>query len=110
MLDRCDYIEQAAVYTVDGRLLPDLVVRLAGGKNIVVDAKTPLTAYLEAQEAPNDELRRAHLTDHARQLRAHIAALSRKSYWEQFQPSPSLWCCLCRASRCGARRSSRILR
>ena len=88
MLDRCDYVEQAAVDTVDGRLRPDLVVRLAGGKNIVVDAKTPLAAYLEAQEAPNDELRRAHLTDHARQLRAHIAALSRKSYWEQFQPSP----------------------
>ena len=72
----------------EGRLRPDLLVRLPGGKNIVVDAKTPLEAYLAASDAPNDDARRARLQDHARQVRAHIGALTRKQYWEQFDPAP----------------------
>jgi DNA recombination protein RmuC len=69
-------------------LRPDLLVRLPGGKNIVVDAKTPLEAYLAASEATDEDARRALLQDHARQVRAHIATLGRKQYWEQFDPAP----------------------
>ena len=61
---------------------------MPNGKNIVVDAKAPLAAYLEALEATDDAVRRAKFQDHARQIRDHISALSRKSYWEQFQPAP----------------------
>jgi DNA recombination protein RmuC len=92
MLDRCDFREQeTAVRTGDGgevRLRPDLVVHLPGGRNVVVDAKAPLAAYLDATEAKDDAERRARLADHARALRDHVAALSRKAYWEQFQPAP----------------------
>ncbi|HEX8989353.1 MAG TPA: DNA recombination protein RmuC [Rhodocyclaceae bacterium] len=88
MLDHCDFFEQETTESEDGRLRPDLVVKLPGGKNIVVDAKAPLAAYLEALEAPDDEARRRALSDHARQVKDHLAKLGRKSYWEQFQPSP----------------------
>ena len=63
-------------------------MRLPGGKNIVVDAKTPLEAYLAAGESASEELRRTLLQDHARQVRAHITSLARKQYWEQFDPAP----------------------
>lgn len=88
MLDYCDFQEQQSVTTEDGRLRPDLLVRLPGGKNIVVDAKAPLAGYLEAIEATDELLRKAKLQDHARQIRDHVAALSKKSYWDQFQPAP----------------------
>jgi DNA recombination protein RmuC len=84
----CDFEEQVTVTTNDGRLRPDLVVKLPGGKNIVVDAKTPLQAYLEAVEATDDEVRRLKLADHARQVRDHMRALASKSYWEQFDANP----------------------
>jgi DNA recombination protein RmuC len=84
----CDFDEQITVSTSDGRLRPDLVVKLPGGKNLVVDAKTPLQAYLEAVEATDDEVRRAKLADHARQVRSHMLALASKGYWEQFDPNP----------------------
>jgi DNA recombination protein RmuC len=84
----CDFDEQVTVNTSDGRLRPDLVVKLPGGKNVVVDAKTPLQSYLEAIEATDDEVRRAKLTDHARQVRDHMRALASKGYWEQFDPNP----------------------
>ena len=84
----CDFEEQVTVTTSDGRLRPDLVVKLPGGKNIVVDAKTPLQAYLEAVEATDDEVRRQKLADHARQVRDHMRALASKSYWEQFDANP----------------------
>jgi len=84
----CDFDEQVTVSTSDGRLRPDLVVKLPGGKNVVVDAKTPLQAYLEAVEATDDEVRRVKLADHARQVRDHMRALASKGYWEQFDPSP----------------------
>lgn len=88
MLDHCDFHEQASADGEEGKLRPDLVVRLPGGKQLVVDAKAPLAAYLDAIEATDDETRQRKLADHARQVREHIAKLSRKSYWEQFQPAP----------------------
>lgn len=88
MLDHCDFHEQESADGADGKLRPDMIVRLPGGKQIVVDAKAPLAAYLDAIEAADDEERRKKLADHARHVREHIAKLSRKSYWEQFQPAP----------------------
>lgn len=90
MVDRCDFHEQQTAEGEAGRLRPDLVVHLPGGRHVVVDAKAPLSAYLEAAEAKDEPTRRALLADHARQLRDHVAALSRKAYWEQFRPTPEL--------------------
>jgi DNA recombination protein RmuC len=88
MVDRCDFQTQATFTGEDGRQRPDLVVHLPAGKTVVVDAKTPLDGYLRAIEAVDDAARKACLADHARQVRAHLTALSRKSYWEQFEQAP----------------------
>jgi DNA recombination protein RmuC len=88
MLDHCDFYEQQTATTEDGRLRPDLLVRLPGEKRIVVDSKVPLAAYLEAVEAPDEETRLLKLKDHARQVRNHVSALGRKSYFDQFDPAP----------------------
>jgi DNA recombination protein RmuC len=88
MLDHCDFFEQESATTEDGRLRPDMIVKLPGGKNIVVDAKAPLAAYLEALEATDEEEKKRKLADHARQVREHLKKLGQKAYWEQFQPSP----------------------
>jgi DNA recombination protein RmuC len=88
MVNRCDFYEQQSVTTEDGRLRPDLRVRLPGNKNIIVDAKAPLAAFLEALEASDDVIRLVKLKDHARQVREHLLALGSKSYWQQFDPSP----------------------
>ncbi|MEN6452552.1 MAG: DNA recombination protein RmuC [Thermoguttaceae bacterium] len=88
MLEHCDFFEQQSTDGEDGRLRPDLVVQLPGRKNIVVDSKAPLEAYLEAIEAPDDETRALKFKDHARQVRNHITALGKKSYFEQFDFTP----------------------
>jgi DNA recombination protein RmuC len=88
MLAYCDFVEQESVATDDGRLRPDVIVKLPGGKNIVVDAKAPLNAYLDSVEAADEDTRRARLADHVRHVRDHVRALGRKAYWEQFQPTP----------------------
>jgi DNA recombination protein RmuC len=88
MVDHCDFLEQESRTTEDGRLRPDLIVRLPGGKSIVVDAKAPVTAYLNALETDDEAAQRACLADHARQVRDHMVALGRKGYWEQFDPTP----------------------
>ncbi len=88
MLDHCDFFEQESTDTEEGRLRPDLIVKLPGGKNIVVDAKAPLAAYLEALETDDDGVRKRKFADHARHVRDHLTRLGRKAYWEQFQPSP----------------------
>ena len=88
MLEYCDFVEQPTRSTEDGRLRPDMIVRLPGGKQVVVDAKTPLAAYLEAAEATDESVQKAKLLEHARQVRDHMTALGRKAYWDQFQPSP----------------------
>jgi DNA recombination protein RmuC len=89
MLEYCDFQEQASVETDDGRLRPDLIVRLPGGKTVVVDAKAPLAAYLDAVDGNLDDgARELLLRDHARQVRDHMVSLSGKAYWNQFQPAP----------------------
>ena len=88
MLEYCDFVEQESRNTDDGRLRPDMIVRLPGGKQVVVDAKTPLAAYLEAAESQDETVQKAKLLEHARQVRDHMTALGRKAYWDQFQPSP----------------------
>jgi DNA recombination protein RmuC len=89
MVPYCDFVEQETTRDADGRALrPDVVVRLAGGKHIVVDAKAPLHAYLDALEAQDDDVRRLKLAEHARQVREHIAKLGSKAYWRQFDNTP----------------------
>lgn len=89
MLDYCDFEEQPSVETADGRLRPDLVVRLPGGKTVVVDAKAPLAAYLDAVDGNGDDgTRERLLRDHARQVREHMVQLGSKAYWHQFEPAP----------------------
>ncbi len=90
MIDHCDFHQQVTVESEDGRLRPDMVVRLAGGRNIVVDAKAPMAAYIEALEAPTEELRTEKLRQHAAQVRAHISKLSAKSYWDALPVSPEM--------------------
>ncbi len=88
MSARCDFDEQVAVSAADGALRPDMVVRLAGGKNIVVDSKVSLAAYLEAVEAESDDVRAARTDAHARHLREHVDRLAAKAYWTALSPSP----------------------
>lgn len=89
MVDHCDFYEQTtAVSAEERRFRPDLLVKLPAEKNIVVDAKAPLEAYLQAVECTNEKERCAKLKDHALSIRNHMALLSRKSYWEQFRPTP----------------------
>jgi DNA recombination protein RmuC len=88
MLAFCDFTEQATIQAEDGRIRPDLIVKLPGGKTVVVDAKTPLEAYLRAVEATDDTARLAHMKMHAQQVRTHMSRLAAKSYSEQFESSP----------------------
>lgn len=88
MLEHCDFVTQETVGDDERRQRPDLVVRLPEGRTVVVDAKAPLAAYLDAIGEP-DEGRRAHLLrEHARQVRNHVSALARRQYWRQFDRSP----------------------
>lgn len=88
MTDRCDFAEQESVSTADGRLRPDVVVKLVGTKTVVVDSKVSLAAYLEAYEATDETIREERLAAHARHLRKHVDDLAAKTYWTQFSPSP----------------------
>ena len=88
MLEYCDFDEQPSLLDDGARQRPDLIVKLPGGRTIVVDAKVPLEAYLDAQERTDDGERAQKLVDHARQVRDHMTKLGAKSYWEQVQPSP----------------------
>ncbi len=88
MLEHCDFDEQVTATGADGRTRPDMVVHLPGAKHVVVDAKVPLQAFLDANEATDDDLRRTHLVSHARHLRAHVDALAKKAYWQQVADSP----------------------
>ena len=88
MLPYCDFAEQETITGDGGRLRPDLVVKLPGGKSVVVDAKTPLQAFLDAFETNDEDARRTALAAHARQVRDHMKTLSGKNYWEQFEATP----------------------
>ena len=88
MVEHCDYVTQATTSDDERILRPDLVVRIPGGKHVVVDAKAPLAAYLEAFEVSDEPERARRFADHARQVRDHVAKLSAKQYWRQFEPSP----------------------
>jgi DNA recombination protein RmuC len=88
MLEYCDFCEQETFSTEDGRIRPDLIVRLPGNRTIVVDAKVPFDAFYESVSTVDDEIRLLKLKEHARLVRTHITALSRKSYWESVQPTP----------------------
>ncbi len=88
MVEFVDFRTQESVDGEDGKLRPDLVVKLPGDKQVVVDSKAPLDAYLAAIEAPNEEARRLALVRHAKQVRDHLKKLSAKSYWDQFDNAP----------------------
>lgn len=88
MVSHCDFMEQTSTNTEDGRLRPDMIIHLPGNKKIIVDAKAPLAAYLEALEAKDAAAKTLKLKAHARQVRQHIISLGAKSYWDKFKPSP----------------------
>jgi len=93
MLEYCDFEEQVSAFTTDAAgerhsLRPDVIVRLPGGKRIVIDAKVPITEYLKALEATDEKTRDVHLAGHARQVKDHVNALAAKAYWAQFAPAP----------------------
>jgi DNA recombination protein RmuC len=90
MVDRCDFVEQSTIHTDDGRLRPDVLVRLPGGKVVVVDSKVPLDAYLAHLEAAGDQERELHIARHAKQTRDHITKLASKGYQNQFDSTPEL--------------------
>jgi DNA recombination protein RmuC len=88
MLAHCDFLEQSTIRTDGGSLRPDMLVRLPGGKLIVVDSKVPLDAYLSALEAPDEDERETHIARHARQTREHIVKLAAKGYHSQLEATP----------------------
>ncbi len=88
MVEHCHFTEQQTIDGDEGRIRPDVIVHLPGGKNIVIDSKVPLDAYLQAIEAPDEAARQKLLLDHARQVRTHLSQLSAKGYAAQVQPSP----------------------
>ena len=88
MVERCDFVEQTTQETESGRIRPDMTVRLPDDRTIVVDAKVPLTAYLDAVAASTDADRKNSLMRHSQQVAKHVDQLSNKAYWAQFQPAP----------------------
>ena len=88
MIEHCDFDEQVTTDGDSGRLRPDVVVHLPGAKNVAVDAKVPLQAFLDANDADDENERRAHLAAHGRQVKAHIDGLAKKEYWKRVDPSP----------------------
>jgi DNA recombination protein RmuC len=88
MVEHCDFVEQHTIHTDEGRLRPDLVVRLPGRKAVVVDSKAPLAAYLDAMDATDERQRELHLDCHARQVRDHVEALAQRDYADHVAEAP----------------------
>jgi DNA recombination protein RmuC len=86
--EHCDYVEQVSVQSDGGRMRPDMVINLPAGRQVVIDAKCSLDAYLSAVEAPDDNARKLCLARHCQQLRDHMNSLAQKSYWDQFSAAP----------------------
>lgn len=90
MLEHCDFDQQPTIFTEGGRLRPDMTINLPGGRNIVVDAKAPLEAFLDAQAATDDGIRSGKLADHVRQVKDHVTKLGAKAYWDALPGSPEM--------------------
>jgi DNA recombination protein RmuC len=90
MVEHCDFVEQLSLPTEEGRRRPDLVVRLPGGRSVVVDSKAPLQHYLEAIESNDEELRKKRLKEHAKQIKRHLVELGSKAYWEGLDDTPDV--------------------
>jgi DNA recombination protein RmuC len=90
MLQHCDFDQQPTLVSDTGRMRPDMTINLPGGRSIVVDAKAPLEAFLDAQAATEDGVRSGRLADHVRQVKDHVAKLGAKAYWDQLPASPEL--------------------
>jgi DNA recombination protein RmuC len=90
MMEHCDFDQQPTIFTEAGRLRPDMTINLPGGRSIVVDAKAPLEAFLDAQGAADDGIRSGKLADHVRQVKDHVTKLGAKSYWDALPSSPEL--------------------
>ena len=90
MLEHCDFDEQPTIFAESGRMRPDMTINLPGGRTIVVDAKAPLEAFLDAQGAAEEGIRSGKLADHVRQVKDHVAKLGAKSYWDALPSSPEL--------------------
>ena len=111
LLEHCDFAEQVTAATDHQGVRPDLVVRLHGGRSVVVDAKAPFDAYLSAMEARDERTRDQHLDQHARHLRGARRRAGRQVLLDGVRPSrPSSWCCSCRPTRSSTRRCSAIRR
>jgi DNA recombination protein RmuC len=90
MLEHCDFDEQRTIFSDSGRMRPDMTINLPGGRSIVVDAKAPLEAFLDAQAAAEEGIRSGKLADHVRQVKEHVTKLGAKSYWDALPASPEL--------------------
>jgi DNA recombination protein RmuC len=90
MLEHCDFDEQPTIFSESGRMRPDMTVNLPGGRTIVVDAKAPLEAFLDAQAASEDGIRSGKLADHVRQVKEHVRKLGEKTYWDALPGSPEV--------------------
>ena len=109
MLQQCDFFEQQTSAHEEGRYRPDLIVRLPGGRQVIVDSKVPLEAYLEAIHAQDDATRLQRFKDHARQVRAHTTLLGKKAYRSTFSPPPSSSSYFCRQKPFSAQLSNMTL-
>ena len=90
MMEHCDFDQQPTIFTESGRLRPDMTINLPGGRSIVVDAKTPLEAFLDAQGTADDGIRSGKLADHVRQVKDHVTKLGGKAYWDALPSSPEM--------------------
>ncbi|HUA35206.1 MAG TPA: DNA recombination protein RmuC [Candidatus Binataceae bacterium] len=90
MSEHCDFSDQLTLFTSEARFRPDMIIRLPGGKHVVVDAKAPLQAYLDSLELPDGPLRDVKLREHAGQVRQHVGQLASKAYWSALSPTPEM--------------------
>ena len=88
MVNHCDFFEQQQEDTLEGKLRPDMIIKLPGDKQVIVDAKTPFEAYFDAMQEDDEKIKETKLKQHAKHVRMHIVSLGKKAYWESFQPTP----------------------